>query len=147
MGEIRVMQPKMPGVSLSIVALCLLMAFPARANIPFFTMVIQNCKHYRISANMIQMSLDDSEEDELRFHLTLPSRRNNFEQVILVGYFSVSNAIARTGLKVKTIYVSADLSGAGAGMMATKADSALADKLRSGQIKPHEFMRQIEWIK
>ncbi len=125
---------------------CGVLATPVHANVRFFTLVMQNCQHYRVSANMVQMNLEDSGTGELIFYFTLPSRRNNFEEVILVGYLAASHAVARTGLNVKTIYVTAAISKAENMVMTSMAEIALAKKLRLGQIKPYEFMRKIEWI-
>ncbi|MCH7496932.1 MAG: hypothetical protein IH971_03665 [Candidatus Marinimicrobia bacterium] len=123
----------------------LVLVTPARANIIFFTTIMRNCQHYRVSADMVQMNLEKNENGELVFYLTLPSRRNNFEEVILVGYVATSHAIARTGLNVIDIYVAA-VSRTDDVQMTTRAKTTLAEKLRQGEIKTHEFMRQIEWV-
>ena len=119
---------------------------PARANIRFFTTVMKNCQHYRVSADMVQMTLVEEDNGELSFYLTLPSRRNNFEEVILVGYVATSHAIARTGLKVIDIYVAASISKDDDTRMTTRAKTSLVELLRLGELKTHEFMRRIEWV-
>ena len=99
----------------------LVLVTPARANIRFFTTIMRNCQHYRVSADMVQMNLVKNEDGELSFYLTLPSRRNNFEEVILVGYVATSHAIHRTGLKVIDIYVAASISKDDDVQMTTRA--------------------------
>ena len=121
-------------------------ATPARANIGFFTEVMRNCQHYRVSADMVQMNLEDDGTGALTFYLTLPSRRNNFEEVILVGFVATSHAIARRGLNVTIIYVTASVSKDDDMLMTTRVDAALAEKLRLGEIRTHEFMRLIDWV-
>ena len=140
---------KVPQAAAVVLAIAwfLALATPVWANIGFFTDVMRNCHHYRVSADMVQMNLEDNGAGALTFYLTLPSRRNNFEEVILVGYVATSHAIARRGLNVTTIYVTASVSKADDMLMTTRADAALAEKLRLGKIKTHEFMRQIEWVK
>ncbi len=135
-------------LSLSVtLALCLILVTMARANIYFFTNIMRNLQHYRVSGELINMNLEGSGTGHLTFHLTLPSRRNNYEEVIMLGYLSTGYAIKRTGLKVETIYVTAVMPSADNQMIATKADAALLAQVISEEIDPHKFLGKIEWIK
>lgn len=129
-----------------ILGLCLILPTTAQANIRFFTNVMRNCQHYRVSGEMIQMNLEGAGTGSLTFHLTLPSRRNNFEEVIMAGYLSVGYAIDRTGLQVKTIYVMAVIPSADNQMKASRVDATLLARLISKEIDPHKFLGKIEWI-
>ena len=139
-------KPRLFAAIMLVTVFCLVPATPVHGNIRFFTTIMRNCQHYRVAADMVQMNLEHSEDGNLTFYLTLPSRRNNFEEVILVGYVATSHAVSRLGLKVTTIYVTASVSKGEDMLMTTRADIALAEKLRTGEIKTHEFMRLIEWV-
>ncbi|MCH7852051.1 MAG: hypothetical protein IIC41_04585 [Candidatus Marinimicrobia bacterium] len=124
-------------------ALCLVPATEVRGNIRFFTKVMQNIQHYRLAGDMVQFNLEGQGTGNLTFYLTLPSRRNNIDEVLMGGYLSVGYAIDRTGLKVKTVYVTA---ATGERHVVTKVDAALLAKLLTKQISPNKFLGLIERI-
>lgn len=124
-------------------ALCLVPATEVRGNIRFFTKVMQNIQHYRLAGDMVQFNLEGQGTGNLTFYLTLPSRRNNIDEVLMGGYLSVGYAIDRTGLKVKTVYVTAATDQR---HVVTKVDAALLAQLLAKQIDPHKFLGQIERI-
>ncbi len=127
--------------------LCLSFVTMARANIHFFVNVMRNLQHYRVSGELVSMDLEGSGTGNLTFHLTLPSRRNNYEEVIMLGYLSTGYAIKRTGLKVKTVNVIAVIPSADNQMIITTADAALLARVISEEIDPHRFLGEIEWIR
>ena len=124
---------------------CLLFVTPAQANIRFFTIVQQICKSYRVPATLDQMTFEDLNTPSPSFYLHLQSRRNNFEEVMLVGFIASGQAIARTGLSVRTINVSVTIPKADNMLLMTTADATLVAKLRLGEIKSSEFMRSLQW--
>ncbi|MFB0515005.1 MAG: hypothetical protein ACETWG_00180 [Candidatus Neomarinimicrobiota bacterium] len=124
---------------------CLALATPVRADLRFYSIVQQVCKSYRVPVNMDQMKLEALESDNPTFNLELQSRRNNFEEVMLVGYIATSQAIARTGVVVKTINITVTIPKADNMLLFTTADVALVEQLRLGEIKSSEFMRQLQW--
>ena len=91
------------------------------------------------------MNLEEPGNGGATFTLALQSRRNNFEEVILVGYIAVSQAIARTGMEVKTINIIVTIPKADNMLLMTTADVGLVEQLRLGKIKSSEFMRQLQW--
>lgn len=123
--------------------LCLTPTTMALGNIRFFTKVMQNLQHYRLSGDMVQFNLEGQGTGNLTFYLTLPSRRNNIDEVLMGGYLSVGYAIDRTGLKVKTVYVTAATNERD---LVTKVDAALLAQLIAKQIDPHKFLGLIERI-
>lgn len=131
--------------ALLVLVWCLALALPAQANVRFFTTVLQYCNNYRVDANMVGMNLEGLETENPSFYLMLPSRRNDFEQVLLVGYMATAQAMARTGLELKTIHVTVWFPKTGFMIIMSNADSALVEKLRQGEIESHQFLRQIEW--
>jgi len=94
---------------------------------------------------MRQMNLEEPGNSGLAFSLTLQSRRNNFEEVILVGFIASGQAIARTGMEVKTISIIVTIPKADNMLLMTTADVGLVEQLRLGKIKSSEFMRQLQW--
>lgn len=135
-------------LSLSVtLILCLSFVTMARANMNFFGNVIRNLQHYRVSGELVSMDLEGTGTGNLTFNLTLPSRRNNYEEVIMLGYLSTGYAIKRIGLKVRTINVIVVIPSADNQMIATTADAALLARVISEEINPHRFLREIEWIK
>jgi len=94
---------------------------------------------------MKQMDLEEPGNSGLAFTLSLQSRRNNFEEVILVGYIASGQAITRTGIEVKTINIIVTIPKADNMMLMTTADVGLVEQLRLGKIKSSEFMRQLQW--
>ncbi|MEE9466293.1 MAG: hypothetical protein V3W14_12065 [Candidatus Neomarinimicrobiota bacterium] len=121
------------------------MASSAQANMRFYSIVQQVCKSYRVPVSLDQMKLEDMESDNATFHVVLQSRRNNFEEVMLVGYIAASQAIARTGLGVKTIMITVTIPKSDNMMLMTTADVGLVEQLRLGKIKSSEFMRKLTW--
>ncbi len=124
---------------------CLVLATPVRANLRFYSIVQQVCKSYRVPVTMDEMELAELESDNPTFTLALQSRRNNFEEVMLVGYIACGQAIARTGIEVKTINITVTIPKADHMLLVTTADVALVNQLRLGEIKSSEFMRQLQW--
>ncbi len=131
--------------TLLVLGWCLGLATPARANLRFYSIVQQVCKSYRVPVTMKQMELEESGDGGPTFMLALQSRRNNFEEVILVGYIASGQAIARTGTEVKTINITVTIPRADNMLLMTTADVALVDQLRLGKIKSSDFMRQLQW--
>ncbi len=117
-----------------------------QGNIRFFSNVLRNCQHYKVSGEALQFYLEGSGTGKLTFHLTLPSRRNNVEEVIMAGYLSTAYAIKRTGLKVVTVYVTAMIISDDNELKITRADATLLAQLVEQQIDPHMFLGKIEWI-
>ncbi len=135
-------------LSLSVtLVLCLTFVTMARANMNFFVNVIRNLQHYRVSGELVSMDLEGTGTGNLTFNLTLPSRRNNYEEVIMLGYLSTGYAIKRTGLKVITINVTAVIPSADNQEITTTADAALLARVISEEINPHRFLGEIEWIR
>jgi len=135
-------------LSLSVtLVLCLTFVTMARANMNFFVNVIRNLQHYRVSGELVSMDLEGTGTGNLTFNLTLPSRRNNYEEVIMLGYLSTGYAIQRTGLKVRTINVTAVIPSADNQEITTTADAALLARVISEEINPHRFLGEIEWIR
>jgi hypothetical protein len=106
---------------------------------------MQHCDKYRIEANMIGMHLEGMDTENPTFHVMLPSRRNNFEEVLLVGYMAVAESMTRTGLELKTIQVTIWFPKTGFMVIMSSADSTLVEKLHKREIESHQFLRQIEW--
>ncbi len=127
--------------------LCLSFVTMARANMNFFVNVMRNLQHYKVSGELVSMDLEGSGTGNLTFNLTLPSRRNNTEEVIMLGYLSIGYAIKRTGLKVRTINVTAVIPSADNQMIITTADAVLLARVISEEIDPHRFLGEIEWIR
>jgi len=127
--------------------LCLAFVTMARAKINFFVNVMRNLQHYRVSGELVSMDLEGTGTGNLTFNLTLPSRRNNTEEVIMLGYLSTGYAIQRTGLKVNTINVTAIIPSADNQMICTTTNAALLARVISEEIDPHRFLGEIEWIK
>lgn len=121
------------------------LATTAQANMRFYSIVQQVCKSYRVPTGLDQMKLEEMEGDNPTFHMVLQSRRNNFEEVMLVGYIAASQAIARTGLGIKTIMITVTIPKSDNMMLMTTADVSLVEQLRLGKIKSSEFMRKLQW--
>ncbi|MCK4578982.1 MAG: hypothetical protein KAU50_09340 [Candidatus Marinimicrobia bacterium] len=132
--------------SIIALVLCLMPVSTLLANMRFFTAVMKNCQHYRVTGDQIQFDLEGQGTGSLTFNLTLPARRNNFEEVIMAGYLSTGYAIARTGLKVKTIYITAIIPSDDNRLKTTKADAVLVARLISKEIDPHKFLGEIDWL-
>jgi hypothetical protein len=128
------------------VGLFLALTTTAEANIYFFTKVMQNCQHYKLSGDHIQMNMEGAGTDNLTFNLTLSSRRNNVEEVLVYGYLSTGYAISRTGVKVNTINITVIIPSAGGETKVTRVDAGLLADLVSEKIDPYEFLREIEWV-
>lgn len=129
-----------------LIALLIIPTSTAQANIRFFSNVLRNCQHYNVSGEALEFYLEGSGTGNLTFHLTLPSRRNNVEEVIMAGYLSTAYAIKRTGLKVRTVYVTALITNDDNALKVTRADATLLAQLVEQQIDPHMFLGRIEWL-
>lgn len=118
----------------------------ASANVRFFLQVMRNLQHYRVTGDQVSMNLDRSEEGNLAFILTLPSRRNNVEEVLMAGYLSAAYAIDRTGLLVKRVYVSAVVVNDRGRTVATTATAEQLTELVAQKITPNKFLGTIEHL-
>ena len=133
---------KFVGLSL---LLTLALVTALQANIRFYTIVQQVCNSYRVAVVMDKMTLTTEAGGGKTFDLMLQSRRNNFEEVMMVGYISAGQAIARTGEPVKTINITVVIPKADHMLIMTTADIGLVDRLRLGKVRSPEFMRQLQW--
>lgn len=122
----------------------LLLVTPVWANVQFYSIVQQICRSYRVPVDQTRMTLNYP-AGGTTFDLSLESRRNNYQEVLLVGYIASSQAIARTGVAVSSISVTVTVSGADKMVLMTTADATLLADLRLGKIKSSHFLRQIEW--
>ncbi len=127
--------------------LCLTLVTTASANINFFVDVMRNLQHYKVSGELVNLDLEEVGTGELTFHLTLPSRRNNFEEVIMLGYLSTGYALRRTGLNITTVNVTAIIPSADNQMITATAETAQLERVIAEEIDPHTFLAQLEWIK
>ena len=118
----------------------------ARANVRFFLQVMRNLQHYRVTGDSVDMNLEGKGTGNLEFILNLPSRRNNFEEVIMAGYLSVAYAIDRTGLMVKRVYVNVTITKADGRLISTWAPATELAKLVSQEVGPHDFLRALNGI-
>ncbi len=128
--------------TLLVMSWCLVLITPLRADLTFFSIVQQVCKSYRVPVTMDQMDLGS---EDTTFTLALQSRRNNFEEVMLVVYIASGQAIKRTGLEIKTIHITITIPNADNMLLMTTADISLVEQLRQGEIKSSEFIRQLDW--
>lgn len=130
-----------------LLTLCLVLATASQlmANMGFFTIVQQVCKSYRVPVALDQMTLNGEATGKADFHLVLQSRRNNFEEVLLVGYIASGRAIARSGVPVTTIMITVTIQWADNITLVTSASVDLVEKLLLGKIKALEFLRELRW--
>ena len=131
--------------TLLLLALCLGITAPVRANPRFFATVQQICTTYKVSTNAGQMSLEEVSEGSYTFTLRLESRRNNFEEVMMVGYMAAGQAVERTNLNVQTIHIIVTIPAADNMLLMTTADISLVEQLLQGEIKSYDFIRQLQW--
>ena len=131
---------------LSTVLVLLASVTVAQANVRFFLQVMRNLQHYRVTGDSVDMDLEGKGTGNLEFILTLPSRRNNFEEVIMAGYLSAAYAIDRTGLLVKKVYVIVTVTNDNDRMISTWAPATELAKLVSEEVGPHEFIRTLNGI-
>ena len=131
--------------TLLLLALCLGITAPARANPRFFATVQQICTTYKVSTNASQMSLEEASEGSYTFTLRLESRRNNFEEVMMVGYIATGQAVERTNLNVQTMHIIVTIPAADNMLLMTTADITLVEQLLQGEIKSYDFIRQLQW--
>jgi hypothetical protein len=111
----------------------------------FYSIVQQFCSNYNMTVGSEQMKLEELDSDNMTFRLVIRSRpRNNYEQVIAIGYIAAGQAIAQTGLGVTTIQVTVVISDSKQRQVLTEADAALVDQMRLGKITPSDFIRNLE---
>ncbi|MFC1481467.1 hypothetical protein ACFL6E_04380 [Candidatus Neomarinimicrobiota bacterium] len=122
----------------------LIWATTAQANMRFYSLVQQMCKNYNVTVSGEQMKLEGLEGDNPTFHLIIRSRpRNNYEQVLAIGYIAAGQANAQTNLGVKTVRVTVIIPNTDGRQISSEADIALVDQMRLGKIKPSEFIREL----
>ena len=130
-----------------VISMLIIMALATalQANIRFYTIVQQVCNSYRVAVVMDKMRLTTEANGEKTFDLVLTSRRNNFEEVMMVGYIGVGQAVARTDEAVKTINITVSIPKADNMLIMTTADISLVNDLRLGKVKSSQFIRQLQW--
>ena len=117
----------------------------AKGNIRFFVQVMRNLQHYRVAGDQVAFDLE-GDMGNLTFTLKLPSRRNNYEEVLMAGYLSAAYAIDRTGLRVKQVNVFAIIRSDNNRIIATTAKATILAKLVSKELTPHQFLGMITTI-
>lgn len=131
-------------IAVAIPVLLLVFVALLQANIRFFSIVQQVCNSYRVPVVMNRMKLTPA-GDGTTFDLFLESRRNNFEEVMMVGYIGVGQAMARTNIKVSLINITVSIPKADNMLIMTTAEAQLVERLRVGKIRSAAFMRQLQW--
>ena len=109
------------------------------------------CSSYRLNVFQENMHLSDDE-----FTLTLDSKRNNFERVILIGFASIGTAIEHQKYllekeKIKqtlipetvTIIVNIPVTRNNL-IISASASSILIEKFSTGRIDSKQFMQEIK---
>jgi hypothetical protein len=125
----------------------LAVATPVLANVRFYSLVQQTCQAYRVPVTMEQMELEGLDSENPTFSLMLQSRRNNFEEVMLVGYIAAGQAIHRTGIDVKTINIVVTIPTMDNMILFTAAPIDDVEQLRVGELSSSDFLRQLQWTK
>ncbi len=131
-------------LAIAVPVLLLVLVTLLQANIRFYSIVQQVCNSYRVPVVMNKMKLTPT-GDSMTFDLFLESRRNNFEEVMMVGYIGVGQAIARTDIKVSIINITVSIPKADNMLIMTTAEFQLVERLRVGKIRSSAFMRQLQW--
>ena len=120
-------------------------------NYAFYSKVRNTCSFYRLEVKQEDMRLTDEE-----FTLTLNSKRNNFERVILIGFASVGKAMEhQRSLKEAgkleqtlipahvTIIVNVPVTRDNL-IVSASASTELIEKLSAGKIETSQFMQEIK---
>lgn len=126
------------------------------ANYAFSRKIINTCKYYQIKIDDSNISYVKLGPDSFDLSLNLKSNRNNFEMVMLIGFFSVGQAIKhqqniKNGgekfvpelLQMTEIKVLVPISKNSMTISAT-ADSKTILQLTDGEISSAEFMLKIK---
>ena len=120
-------------------------------NYAFYSKVRNTCSSYRLVVEQKDMRLTDEE-----FTLTMNSKRNNFERVMLIGFASVGKAMEHqrylqgTG-KIEqalipasvTIIVNVPVTRDNL-VVSASASTELIEKLSAGVIETSQFMQEIK---
>ena len=123
------------------------------ANYAFYRKVSSTCKSYRLEVTRDNMDLDLENSD---FSISLESRRNNFEMVMLIGFASAGQAIIHQKHLQKTInnykaivpqkvnvVVTVPL-GRDKTIFSAEASSTIVQELADGTLDTADFMRKIK---
>ena len=123
------------------------------ANYAFYRKVSSTCKSYRLEVTTDNMDLDLENSD---FSISLESRRNNFEMVLLIGFASAGQAIIHQKHLQKTInnykaivpqkvnvVVTVPL-GRDKTIFSAEASSTIVQELADGTLDTADFMRKIK---
>ncbi len=117
----------------------------------FYRIVHKVCKAYRVGTGAENMTLNYIDKNKLSFIITLDSRRNNYDMVLMVGFIASGKAIdevfynndsIKESWKEIDVTVQVPLTRTGI-VVKAKADASFVVQFSRGEISTLEFTNKV----
>ena len=117
----------------------------------FYRIVHKVCKAYRVGTGAENMALNYIDKNKLSFIITLDSRRNNYDMVLMVGFIASGKAIdevfynndsIKESWKEIDVTVQVPLTRTGI-VVKAKADASFVVQFSRGEISTLEFTNKV----
>jgi len=132
-------------VPLLVLATFLGTASPVLGNYRFFSTVQMVCSAYRINVNYEDMNLLQIGDGKEEFSLTLQSARNDFDRIMLIGFYAAGKAVLKYNEPVGMVNMIIDIEFKGTEKIFASASSDDILKYVNSEISSSQFMRRIKF--
>lgn len=130
---------------LAVMVLFTLVSSVALGNSRYYSSVQQICKAYQIEVDYNRMSLIETANGAKDFSLTINSARNNFDRIMLIGFYAAGKAMLylKEDIQTVNIIVSVEYKGV-ENIMATAVKEDILAYV-DGKISSADFVRKIKF--
>lgn len=111
-----------------------------------FSDVQQICRSYQIDVDRDKMTLGVGADNQKIFRLVIPSARNNFDRVLIIGFYAAGKAIEQTGEAVDQIVIDISIEYKGYENIRAMASREDVMKYVTKTISASQFVRLIKFI-
>ena len=118
---------------------------PSFGNSQFYSVVQSIFNTHRVKVSYDQMSLMKESEDSEVFTISVPSRRNNFEMNMLLGFFAAGKAILKCNEPVEKVTVIVSVEYKGVEKIFATASRSDILKFVKGDLQSAKFVRKINF--
>ena len=117
----------------------------AMANYRFFSSVQMVCSAYRINVNYEDMNLMHTGDNSKEFSLTLKSARNDFDRVMLIGFYAAGKAMLKYDEPIQTVSMIIGMEYKGTEKIFATASVKDILKYVNKEYSSSQFMRKIKF--
>lgn len=130
---------------LAVIVFFTLVSGVALGNSRYYSSVQQICKAYQIEVDYNRMSLSEAADGTKDFCVTINSARNNFDRIMLIGFYAAGKAMLylKEDIQTVNIIVSVEYKGVENIMATAVKDDILA--YVEGKMSSAEFVKKLKF--